>query len=329
MNDWLRQQRDNITDINSSSRKRSSGGRGGGGASTAALVVGLIVVLLIAGVASAVRVDAGEACVVRTNGRITDTATPGFEWRIPGIQKFSCYPTRVQNLEVGGLGSSRANFVDSAITAKSKDGVSMEVTAIVYFTLPVDNLQTIYLETGRSAGEVNDRLVQVQARNQTRAVIEQSNVDDIYLGGMDATSRTIEERLRPVLEERGITLESFALTSVDPSDEYKSAIQAQVEQQQEAQRQAEVVKVREQEAEQKRVQAQGDADAAIIAAEGEAEANRIITESLTPEILQMRYYEALESVNWAIFAPEDVQPMLPIETPEATVEPTPDSTPVP
>jgi regulator of protease activity HflC (stomatin/prohibitin superfamily) len=265
-------------------------------------------------------VDAGEACVVRTNGRITRTATPGFELRLPGIQKFSCYPTRVQNLEIGG-GSSRANFVDSAITAKSNDGVSMEVTAIVYFSLPVENLQTIYLDTGRSAGEVNDRLVQVQARNQTRAVIEQSNVDDIYLGGMDATSRTIEERLRPVLEERGITLESFALTSVDPSEEYKGAIQAQVEQQQEAQRQAEVVKVREQEAEQKRVQAQGDADAAIIAAEGEAEANRIVTESLTPEILQMRYYEALETINWAIFAPEDVQPMMPIGTPETTPAP--------
>lgn len=319
MSDWLRQQRDTIIEA-TGAPKGSPSGRVNGGQGRSPLlyvVAALLVVALIAGVSSAVRVDAGEACVVRTNGRITGTATPGFEWRIPGIQKFSCYPTRVQNLEIGG-GSSRANFVDSSITAKSRDGVSMEVTAIVYFSLPTDNLQRIYLETGRSAGEVNDRLVQVQARNQARAVIEQSNVDDIYLGGMDATSRTIEERLRPVLEERGVVLESFALTAVDPSDEYKNAIQAQVEQQQEAQRQAEVVKVREQEAEQKRVEAQGDADAAIIAAEGEAEANRILAESLTPEILQARYYEALESVNWAIFSPEDVQPMLPLGTPAAS-----------
>jgi regulator of protease activity HflC (stomatin/prohibitin superfamily) len=316
LNDWLRQQRENIIEVKGSAGKGSSGSRGGGGVPTIALIGGLILVLLVMGVASAVRVDAGEACVVRTNGRITGTATPGFEWRIPGVQRFSCYPTRVQNLEIGGMTGSRANFTDSAITAKSKDGVSMEVTAIIYFSLPVENLETIYLDTGRSAGEVNDRHVQVQARNQTRAIIEQSNVDDIYLGGMDATSKTIEERLRPVLEERGIVLESFALTAVDPSDEYKNAIQAQVEQQQEAQRQAEVVKVREQEAEQKRVQAQGDADAAIIAAEGDAEANRIMTESLTPEILQLRYYQALESINWAIFAPEDVQPMMPIGTPE-------------
>jgi regulator of protease activity HflC (stomatin/prohibitin superfamily) len=317
LNEWLRQQRENIIDVKGSTAKRPSGDKGGRMPAIALIGV-LAVVLLIVGMTSSVRVDAGEACVVRTNGRITRTATPGFELRVPGIQHFSCYPTRVQNLEIGGTSGSRANFSDAAITAKSNDGVSMEVTAIVYFSLPVENLRTIYLDTGRSAGEVNDRLVQVQARNQTRAVIEQSNVDNIYLGGMDATSKTIEERLRPVLEERGIVLESFALTSVDPSEEYKGAIQAQVEQQQEAQRQAEVVKVREQEAEQKRVQAQGDADAAIIAAEGEAEANRIVTESLTPEILQMRYYEALETINWAIFAPEDVQPMLPIATPETT-----------
>jgi regulator of protease activity HflC (stomatin/prohibitin superfamily) len=323
MNDWLREQRDNIIEVKGSSGKDPSGGGGGGGGGKVGIaVVGvLIVILLIAGVSSAVRVDAGEACVVRTNGRISGTATPGFEWRIPGIQRFSCYPTRVQNLEIGGWENSRANFSDSAITAKSKDGVTMDVTAMLYFTLPTDNLERIYLETGRTASEVNDRHVQVQARNQTRAVIEQSNVDDIYLGGMDATSTQIEERLRPVLEERGIVLESFALTSVDPSEEYRGSIQAQVEQQQEAQRQAEVVKVREQEAEQKRVVAQGDADAAIIAAEGEAEANRILAESLTPEILQLRYYQALETVNWAIFAPEDVQPMLPLATPETTPTP--------
>jgi hypothetical protein len=34
--------------------------------------------------------------------------------------------------------------------------------------------------------------------------------------------------------------------------------------------------------------------------------------------LQLRYYEALESINWAIFAPENVQPMMPIATPEST-----------
>lgn len=116
---------------------------------------------------------------------------------------------------------------------------------------------------------------------------------------MDATSRDIENKLRDRLEAKGTTLESFALTTVDPSADYKANIQNQVEQQQAAQ------------LEQERVTAQGDADAKVIQAKSVAEANGILAEFLMPEVLQAMYYETLKRVDWAIF-PSGAQPIMPM-----------------
>lgn len=280
----------------------------------------LVVLVLVFGFASAERVQAGSGCVVLRNGQRVGLQGPGLHWRIPGIHKYECYQTRVQNLELGGDEASRANYRDGDVVLKSKDGVTIHVSAMVYFRLPQDGLGELYDHYGRSQDEVVGRHVQPDTRNEIRSVIEQLNVDDVYLGGMDATSRDIENQLRDRLEAKGITLESFALTTVDPSEDYKSNIQNQVEQQQAAQLEQERVKVAEQQAEQKRVTAQGDADAKVIEARGEAEANGILAESLTPEVLQAMYYDTLKTINWAIF-PSDTQPIMPMpDMTEATPE---------
>lgn len=288
----------------------------GGGMNPGYVVAGgaaaiLLVLLLIFGFASAERVQAGSGCVVLRNGQRVGLQGPGLHWRIPGIHKFECYQTRVQNLELGGDEASRANYRDENVVLKSKDGVTIHTSAMVYFRLPQEGLGDLYDHYGRSQDEVVGRHVQPDTRNAIRSVIEQRNVDDVYLGGMDATSRDIESQLRDRLEAKGITLESFALTTVDPSEDYKANIQNQVEQQQAAQLEQERVRVEEQRAEQKRVMAQGDADAKVIQAKGEAEANEILAESLTPEVLQAMYYETLRTINWAIF-PSGAQPIMPM-----------------
>lgn len=49
-----------------------------------------------------------------------------------------------------------------------------------------------------------------------------------------------------------------------------------------------------------KTKADGEAQAAISRATGEAEANRLIAASLTPEVLQQRYIDALGGANTII-----------------------------
>lgn len=293
-----------------------------GGGYTVALVASVVLValLVVVGFASAERVQAGSGAVVLRNGQQVGTEGPGLHWKVPGLHTYEFYQTRVMNLELGGDEASKANYRDEEVVLKSKDGVTIRVSAMVYFKLPQENLGDLYTNYGRSQDDVVGKHVQPDTRNAIRSVIEQENVDTVYLGGMSSTSDTIEERLSSTLDAKGITLESFALTTVDPSDDYKANIQNQVEQQQAAQLEKERVQVAEQQAEQKRVTAKGEADAKVIEARGEAEANEIVSASLTPELLQLKSIEALETVDWAILPSDGVGTMLPIDPPTSDVE---------
>lgn len=286
-------------------------------------IIAAVVVILFGGMlfaASSERVSAGTACVVTRNGADTDLASAGRVWLTPFIESLECYEISVQNLEfTGNEGASKASYTDSVITQKSKDGVDINFAAMLYFSLPEDNVREIYKTRGRSMDNLVQKHIQVATRDVTRDIIEQGLVDDIYLGGMEKYSKMIEEKLAERLDGMGVKLESFDLTAIDPSDEYKTAIEQQKEQEQIAALEAEKVEVEKQKAEQKRQQAQGDADAGIIRAEGKARENEIITASVTDEILQLEYYEALKSIDWAIFG-ADAQPVVPIPdmgTPEA------------
>lgn len=280
--------------------------------------IAVLVAMIIVGIAFAMsseRISSGEACVVRAHGKSIGVAEPGWEWMVPGRDSLECYTTRVQSLEFTGTDSTDANFMDIAIGHKSADGVNLNVAAILKFETPAGNLIEIYDNYGRTTDELVEKHIQDTVRRHTREVLEERTIEEIYPGGMAETSALIQEELGPSLAARGVVMESFALTAVDPSEEYKNAVQQQIEQQQTAALEAERVTVEEQIAEQLRVKARGEADAAVIAAEGDAEANEIRTESLTPEILQLEYLETLRTINWAIFGPDDVQPIMPIATP--------------
>lgn len=292
-------------------------------------LVGFVLLFIfgsIAFAASSEKVSAGTVAVVTRNGADVDLANPGRVWLTPGIESTEAYQTSVLNLEfTGNEGASKAAYTDSVISQKTKDGVDTNFAAMLYFQIPAENVRTLYRERGRSQNALVRQHIQVITRDVARDVIEQNLIDDMYLGGMEKASNQVEEQLRQRFADIGITLESFDFTAIDPSDAYKLAIEQQVEQQQTADLEAEKVNVEKQRAEQKRVAAQGEADSGIIRAEGKAEENRIVSESITPEILQMQYYEALAQINWAILdSPEGAQPTLPIEQPEGEATATPE-----
>lgn len=285
--------------------------------------VGLLILFLIAMAATAQRVDASELCVVKRNGQQAGIAEPGFHTKIPIITRFECMEMRTQALEFTGE-ESTANFADTPIAHKSQDGSPVTVWALVRFRIDPEQLLEVNRASGKTMKEVVGKFVQSATREQTRNVLEATPIRPLYLGGMESTSKTIFDRLGPVLAARGVILESFNLTGVDPGEEYKTAIQQQQLQKEEASRQAEIVGVNKQVAEQKKVTAQGDAEAAVITANGQAEADRLRGQAARdfPELMQLEYYEALSTTNWAIFSPEDVQPTMPIPAPAAPA-PTP------
>jgi regulator of protease activity HflC (stomatin/prohibitin superfamily) len=302
----------------------------------AALVVLILVSTLWA--ASSETVSAGSACIVRANGRAESVAGPGRVWLTPFIDDLRCYETTEQSLEYTGQDDSDADFTDSVITHQSKDGVSINVAALVKFRVPPENLMDIHNLYAKDMNGLVERRLQDVARNTTRAVIEERTIEELYPAGTGPLSVEVEKRLAAEFEERGVVLTSFAITAIDPGGEYKAAIEAQQQEREKAALAIEQQAVAQEEAEVARIRAEGEANAAIEAANGQAEAAKVqadadayvttsnaesdsqanekIAASLTPELVQLKYYEALQNANWAIFSPEDVMPTFPVQTPE-------------
>ena len=104
-------------------------------------------------------------------------------------------------------------------------------------------------------------------------------------------NQKIYEMFRDSLSQYGIVIETFNLSDVVPDSATAEAIQNVVNAQN-LLGQARIEKERaEVEAEKARVTAKGEADAAIIKADGQAQANAKLQQSLTPMIIEQNRIE--------------------------------------
>jgi prohibitin 2 len=118
-----------------------------------------------------------------------------------------------------------------------------------------------------------------------KSITAKYNAEDMILR-REEVKQAISEALAARLAERGIITEVINITNFEFSPEFTAAIEAKVVAAQEIEKsknQLERIRV---EAEQAKVKAEGEANAAIARANGQAEANKIIAQSLTPEVLQ-------------------------------------------
>jgi regulator of protease activity HflC (stomatin/prohibitin superfamily) len=139
----------------------------------------------------------------------------------------------------------------------------------------------------------------------------------------------ITSTLTEAFAENDLVLVSFLLRDIHFSEEYAAAVEQKQIAEQQAQQAKLVVEQKKQEAEQARQVAQGQADAAVIAAEGaakarkiqaeaEAQANQVISQSITPALVEYQYVLKLAPGVQTIFIPSGNQFILPLPSTTTT-----------
>lgn len=269
------------------------------------------------------RVQAGYGCAITHHGRYDETVGPGRYFEPSWGTGFTCYETRAQNAEVGEH-EGDADYSRSEVSTQTRDGRTVYLRAKFRFAIPLESIEPIYSSGARSSDQVWSRFISDEVVYAIQEVVNVTDINTVYLDGRAATSAQIQENLAERLGKWNITLETFQLTNVDPPDDYEEAVANQQQQQENTELElarAETIRVTN---ENDLLEQQGANAVALSAAENEAEVNHTISESLTPELVQLAYYEALQSAQWVMLSPGDVQPTLPIEPPVATPETTPE-----
>lgn len=262
----------------------------------------VIIALIIAAFSSFYTQDAGEAKVQKdiTGNLVGQTTSTGLHFKAPWVSTTS-FDIRNNTVTYVGKGEEGDHSGGSAngpqITFQDREGVTGNFDVVVRYSLKPDSVLDIYREFQTQENFVN-RVIQNDVRSTLRNVPSQYGTIEVYNSRAD-----IEAQMRTALEKRwadaGIIVEEVSLQEIRYSDDVKARFdEAQASRIAESKAQADL-EVSRVTAEQKRVEAQGVADA-----------NAILTQSLTPEVLQQKYIDAISNGKATFVVPEGSNPLI-------------------
>jgi len=226
--------------------------------------VGVIMFILacVVGVAAfgVVVIDAGEVGVTKVWGTVgSDPVQAGMHIITPFVTDIIIFDAKTQ------VDTQQADVLTSdALTIKTDASVNYRIDPVkaphIYSTLGTD---------------YKDRIVDPTMRSVIRDAFATYDTKTLYSSGRTNLSADIKSRLVTDLEPRGIIIEGVLLRAANPPDSVKTAIEQKQQMEQEIQKKQFEVQKEQQEADRKRAEAQGIADA-----------NRIISNSITPEYIE-------------------------------------------
>ncbi|NYI03618.1 prohibitin family protein [Allostreptomyces psammosilenae] len=227
-------------------------------------------------------VQANEVGVPVTFGRVGDPLQPGLHLVSP-FTDITSYSTRPVNLDLVG---------EETVEVRSSQGGVLYADVTVKWSVMPEEATELYRQAGTEEA-VQERLVLPDSREVVRNVFARYTSEEGYATRREELGPEIAEALRERLTERGITVDTVNLRNVRPSDQLQEQIDLTIQQREQTQRAEEAVRTAEAEAERMRVEA-----------EAEAEANRLLSESLTDEILLNRCIEAFSeaAAQGAVYA---------------------------
>lgn len=230
-------------------------------------------------------VPLGHTAIVTTFGKMEDKILYSGINCIAPYQSATVVDNRTQKQQIKTQAfSSDIQQVDALVTVNFR--VAPESEQALLITVGKDFVETILIPRTMEA------LKSVFSGYPAEALVENRSV----------LSDQIADLLNKNVKDSGITIEGIAIENLDFSDAFTDAVEAkQVATQKKLEaetKQAQLTLEEEAAAERKLITTQAEADAKIIAAEAEAKANNTLSQSITPELIQLKEAEARLKHGW-------------------------------
>ncbi|TXN35789.1 prohibitin family protein [Flagellimonas hymeniacidonis] len=232
-------------------------------------VIAVIIFLVILISKSAVTIGSGEAGVLYKTfggGVVTDKAAlgEGFHLVAPW-NKVYVYEVRQQE-------------VFEKMQVLSSNGLEIKLDASAWFQPKFEDLGRLHQEKGESYVE---RILLPTIRSAARSVVGRYTPEQLYSSKRDAIQQEIFEETKKIVDGQYIQLNEVLVRDVTLPPTIKEAIERKLKQEQESL-----------EYEFRLVTAKKEAEKVTIEAQGKADANRILSASLTDKILQDKGIDA-------------------------------------
>ena len=245
-------------------------------------VMGVGGLLVIVGIisASVVQIDAGHIGIKKLYGQVQPDVLYSGLHMINPLMDVEQVETRTQNYTMSGVHNEGDKIGDDAIRVLSADGLEVTIDLTVLYRVVPESAPNLYKETGL---DFKDKIVRPIARTKIRDNAVYYDAVSLYSTKRDDFQTRIYKAIEDEFRHRGLLLENLLIRNISLPTSVKNAIESKINAEQEAQKMQFVLQKERQEADRKRVEAQGIADY-----------QRIISESLTDKQLQ---YEQIKTMK--------------------------------
>jgi regulator of protease activity HflC (stomatin/prohibitin superfamily) len=245
-------------------------------------IIGFIVLAVGVLTACVVQIDAGQAGVKVLFGKVqNEVLTSGLHFVNPllDIQKLD---VRTQNYTMSGVHDEGAQAGDDAIKVLTADGLEVTIDLTVLYRVVAGDAPRLLQETGF---DFRDKIVRPLTRTKIRDNAVYYQAIELYSTKRDEFQNRIYKGIEADFKKRGLMLEQLLVRNITLPASVKATIEQKINAEQDAQKMQFVLQKETQEAQRKRVEAQGIADY-----------QRIISESLSDKQLQYENIQAMKAL---------------------------------
>lgn len=245
--------------------------------------------------------DAGEVAVKRNLGGsiVGSTKEAGFHFKAPW-QSTVKYDTRnnvVAYVAKGKEDYDGGSARGSQVTVNDRSGASADIDIQVNYSLDPEYAVDLYRDYGKQ-NEFVKRVVAVDVRSVPREVSGKFDTIDM-LTNRSAFSDEIQKTLESKWKDKGLKVEQVSVQEM----RYPKSITDRYAQ-------AQAAEIDRQKAENEQKVAQTEAETRKIKAQGEADANRVLNDSLSDNVLRQHYIDALGNAKELIVTPDGSQTLI-------------------
>lgn len=240
--------------------------------------VGIALVILGIITSSFIQIDAGKVGVKKLFGNVQkDVLNSGLNFVNP-LYEIEKMDVRTQNYTMSGVKDEGHKAGDDAIRVLTADGLEVTLDLTVLYRVNPSEAPRLVKETGT---DYEDKIVRPIARTRIRDNAVYYEAVALFSTRRDEFQSRIFKQIETDFKKRGLLLENLLIRNITLPAAVKGTIEQKIQAEQESQKMQFVLAKERQEADRKRVEAQGIADY-----------QRIISESLTDKQLQYEQIKA-------------------------------------
>lgn len=244
----------------------------------------LAIVLMVIGLitSSVKQIDAGFVGVKSLFGKVQSDVLPSGLNFVNPVMDVRSLDIRTQNYTMSGQHDEGTQSGDDAIRVLTADGLEVTIDLSVLYRVIPEEAPRLIREIGVN---YEDKIVRPITRTRIRDNAVYYDAVSLYSTKRDEFQDRIFKSIDQDFKKRGLFLENLLVRNITLPGSVKAVIEQKINAEQDAQKMQFVLQKEKQEAERKRVEAQGIADY-----------QRIVSESLSDRQLQYEQIKAMKEL---------------------------------